>query len=238
MQRRQFIKICSSAAVGCAGFDLASVSLPAGAEDLPEIPQPRVLLTDADGKPLQASTLDKGEAYVFSYPYASTPCFLIRLGAAAAATTLQADGKGYDWPGGVGPERSLVAYSAICAHQLSYPQHDSSVIAYDAGVSPVAGKPGMIVCCAHQSAYDAAAGAAVVAGPAPNPLAAIVLEHDAAHDTLTATGVVGSNVFLHFFKLYRLSLMREYGAAKFQQPAPASTPAIPLSKYSAYVANC
>ena len=238
MQRRRFIQICSGAAAGCAAIDVSSLSLPAWAAGLPDLPHPRVLLTDAQGQPIKASTLGTDEASVFAYPYASTPSFLIRLKTPAQPATLQAGGRDYAWPGGVGADRTVVAYTAICAHQLSYPEKDSSVIAYDPGSSQVAGRPGMIVCCAHQSVYDPAEGAKVLAGPAPHPLAAITLEHDAQADTLTATGVVGHPTFEHFFKLYRLQLIRQYGVAGFQQIVPAQTAAVPLSKYSAYVAHC
>ena len=40
----------------------------------------------------------------------------------------------------------------------------------------------VIHCCADHSVYDPAEGARVVSGPAPQPLAAILLEHDAADD--------------------------------------------------------
>jgi len=162
MQRRRFIQICSTAAAGCAALELGP--LPAWAADVPDVPQPPVLLTDAQGAPLKASALGTSEAYVFSYPYASTPAFLIRLGAAAQPARLSADGQSYDWPGGVGPDKTIVAYTAICAHQLSYPEKDSSVIAYDPKATQVSGKPGMIVCCAHQSVYDPAEGAKVMSG--------------------------------------------------------------------------
>ena len=43
-----------------------------------------------------------------------------------------------------------------------------------------------IHCCAEHSVYDPASGARVVSGPAPQPLAAILLEYDAGQDTLAA----------------------------------------------------
>ncbi|WP_079419169.1 Rieske 2Fe-2S domain-containing protein [Thiomonas intermedia] len=238
MQRRRFIQICSTAAAGCAALDLSTLTLPAWAADVPDVPQPPVLLTDAQGAPLKASQLGTREAYVFSYPYASTPAFLIRLQGAAAPAQLSAEGQSYDWPGGVGPDKTLVAYTAICAHQLSYPEKDSSVISYDPKATQVSGKPGMIVCCAHQSVYDPSEGAKVMSGPAPHPLAAIILQHDPQADTLTATGVIGHPMFEHFFKLYRLQLIHTYGAAHFQATAPTKAAAVPLSQYSAYVAHC
>jgi len=42
----------------------------------------------------------------------------------------------------------------------------------------------VIHCCSEHSQYDPAEGARVVAGPAPQPLAAILLDHDPASDAL------------------------------------------------------
>ena len=67
----------------------------------------RALLVDARGEPLAASTLAARTNYVFHYPFASTPCFLLNLGEALTVpTTLkQEDGATYAWSGGVGPRR-------------------------------------------------------------------------------------------------------------------------------------
>ena len=58
---------------------------------------------------------------IFHYPYAATPCFLLNLGRPLSlpAELKTAAAQPYRWPGGVGPQRSIVAYSAICAHQLA-----------------------------------------------------------------------------------------------------------------------
>jgi Rieske Fe-S protein len=47
----------------------------------------------------------------------------------------------------------------------------------------------MIHCCAEHSEYDPAAGAKVMAGPAKQPLATILLDYDATTDELSATGL-------------------------------------------------
>src|SRR5438552_3337692 len=82
-----------------------------------------------------------------------------------------------------GARRSIVAYSAICAHKLAYPTREISFIRYQEQPSKTS-KGGVIHCCAEHSVYDPAAGARVVSGPAPQPLAAIVLDYDPDQDAL------------------------------------------------------
>ena len=112
--------------------------------------------------------------YVFDYPYSSTPCFLLRLRRARGRRHRPArprSGDAYRWEGGVGPGHDVVAYSAICAHKMTYPTRQVSFIGYRDEPSPVAGKGKVITCCSDRSVYDPAAGARVVSGPAPQPLA-------------------------------------------------------------------
>src|SRR6185436_1402830 len=104
------------------------------------------------------------------------------------------------WPGGVGPRGSIVAYSAICAHKLTYPTRDISFISYRAEKTVGNKFANVIHCCSEHSQYDPAAGARVVAGPAPQPLAAILLEHDAGTDEIYAVGTLGGEMFNEFFK--------------------------------------
>jgi len=96
------------------------------------VPAERVRLVDADGKTLRPDALAVGQSYVFHYPYVTTPCFLIDLGvpAEAGAELETSDGRPYRWSGGVGPGRSIVAFSAICAHKMSYPTRNVSFIDY------------------------------------------------------------------------------------------------------------
>ena len=48
-------------------------------------------------------------------------------------------------------------------------------------------------------------------GPAPQPLAAILLDYDAAADELYAVGTLGGEVFDAFFAKYEFRLGLEYG---------------------------
>jgi len=117
MERRDFVRLCAAAASGAAAPG------PATASGLTARAYANVLLVDEQGRPFKAAALKPGLTYVFEYPFATTPCFLLRLAtpAAGGVDLRTAEGGTYRWEGGVGPGRSIVAYSAICAHKLTYP---------------------------------------------------------------------------------------------------------------------
>jgi len=175
----------------------------------------RARLLDAKGAPLLARQVPVERNLIFHYPYAATPCFLLNLGRPAKATAVlkTLDERPYEWQGGVGAERSIVAYSAICAHKLTYPTRDISFISYRAEKSARNRFGNVIHCCSEHSQYDPAEGARVVAGPAPQPLAAILLEHDSNTDELHAVGTLGGELFNEFFEKYAFRLELEHGAA-------------------------
>jgi hypothetical protein len=56
----------------------------------------------------------------------------------------------------------------------------------------------------------------VLAGPAPQPLAAILLEHDPASDEIHAVGTLGGEMFNQFFEKYAFRLALEYPTPKNQ----------------------
>jgi hypothetical protein len=147
----------------------------------------------------------------------------------------------YEWPGGVGPRRSLVAFSAICAHQLVYPNKQLSFISFRKGsaLNPKTPSQGsdLIHCCADHSQYDPARGAQVLAGPAEQPLCAVLLEHDARADTLTATGTLGGELFEAFFKKYQAKLDLETGP-KARQAVAASSTVSELERYCRNPVRC
>jgi Rieske Fe-S protein len=207
MQRRDFIGFCAASAAGAG--------MPALAADARPRFYGKVSLVDEGGAPLRASALPAHRNLIFHYPYASTPCFLLNLGrpAKASAQLKTADDRPYEWHGGVGARRSIVAYSAICAHRLSYPTRDISFISYRPEKSARNRFAKVIHCCSEHSQYDPADGGRVLAGPAPQPLAAILLEHDAASDQLTAVGTLGGEMFNDFFSKYEFRLALETGGA-------------------------
>jgi len=235
MDRRNFIKVCSASAAAIAAGAQSRLVYSGTAKDYA-----KVKLVDVDGQPLKASSLSQKEAYVFNYPYAGTPCFLISLPAAApAGAALKTEaGEEYSFAGGVGPNKNVVAYLAICTHQMAYPKKTESQMGYNAGLSEVAGRTAVITCCAHNSAFDPAAGGKVMTGKASQPLPAIRLEHDAATDELYATGMYGAELIDTFFKNYKAKLNAELGFGKYRQEAKGTTPAVLLSKYSAEADSC
>jgi len=57
----------------------------------------------------------------------------------------------------------------------------------------------------------------VVGGPAPQPLSAILLEHDAKSDGLHAVGTLGGELFNAFFAKYEFKLALDYGSGMRRQ---------------------
>ena len=70
----------------------------------------------------------------------------------------------------------------------------------------------LIHCCSEHSQYDPARGAQVLSGPAPQPLCAVLMEHDPKADTLTAYATLGGELFDDFFRKYEMKLSLEVGA--------------------------
>jgi Rieske Fe-S protein len=231
MQRREFIKLCAAAT--------AAAGAPAVSADARPHLYARTTLVDIGGVPLRASRVPPNTNLIFHYPYAATPCFLLNLDrpAAASATLKTVDGRPYEWRGGVGARRSIVAYSAICAHRLTYPTRDISFISFRAEKSKGNKFANVIHCCSEHSQYDPAQGGRVLAGPAPQPLAAILLEHDAASDALAAVGTLGGEMFEEFFVKYAFRLQLENGGAP-RQVVAGVTRVTALEQYCKQQVKC
>jgi arsenite oxidase small subunit len=224
MDRRGFVEGC---ALG-AGSLAATLAGAAWAADAKARSYGRALLVDPHGDPLKAASLRPQVNYVFHYPFEATPVFLLDLGKPAQPTSLRTRGQqAYQWPGGVGPRRSLVAFSAICAHKLVYPTKELSFISFRKGAAQNPQTPDkgsdLIHCCADHSQYDPARGAQVLGGPAEQPLCAVLLEHDPRSDTLTATGTLGGELFDDFFAKYAVKLSIDVGPSARQAVAGRST---------------
>lgn len=211
MDRRSFLGSCSATAA-CVTASGAFQAQAIAADARPRLHQ-RSLLVDDKGDAIRASRLKRQVNYVFHYPFEATPVFLLDLGKPAQPHSLSTkDRDAYAWPGGVGAGRSVVAYSAICAHQLVYPTRDVSFISFRKDRAKKGVQDGMIHCCAEHSQYDPAQGARVISGPAPQPLCAVLLEHDARADTLTAFATLGGELFDEFFRKYEMKLSLDVGA--------------------------
>ena len=210
MDRRKFIGVCSAS--------LAALQMRSWAPQDTNIFKlySRTRLTLPSGETLQARQLTSKTGYVFHYPYVSTPNLLLRLSTPIDIPTGLKNTAGQTYSG-VGPERTIVAFSAICPHQLSYLSKTKSFINYRADTSAVAKRDNVIVCCAHHSVYDPSTGGRVISGPAPEPLTGIVLQHDSADDALYAMGTAGDELFNAFFRAYKIELIEAYGRGVAKQ---------------------
>lgn len=234
LDRRQFIKVCAGAGIAVAA-NPGLMARPAG-EVRAGAP---VRLVDSGGATLRPAELRVGESYVFHYPYVTTPCFLIDLGKPAdpGPELETADGRPYRWSGGVGPERSIVAFSAICAHRMSYPTRAVTFIDYrheplpGAGSSPRA-RGQVIYCCSEGSVYDPRDGGRVLAGPAPQPLAAVRLEYSEDEDALRATGMYGGDMLDRFFSKFGFQIALAHGNDDIRRAVTGVTTVWPINEYS------
>lgn len=227
MDRRRFTKVCSGLLAGAASLHSRSANSSAY--------QPSALHFE-NGSAVTLDALAEGEAWIFNYPYKTTPCFLVRLGISAP--------KNGSWPGGVGEDQSIVAFSAICSHKMSHPAKPITHISYrdepvswytNSGEKQTRG--GVISCCSERSVYDPAQGAAVLSGPAPLPLAAIRLDVNEAGG-LIATGSHGADQYERFLKAFGFRLALEYGLSDAKTLVEEQTVAIKATDFSAQQVLC
>ena len=243
MKRRRFVKLCASA--------VASISASAEAlarDHMLYQRYGRVALIDAQSREaITAASLEVGETYLFHYPYVSTPCFLINLGRSVNSVgNLQTrDGHRYRWQGGSGPARSVVAFSAICAHKMSHPAPSVSFINYRHGEvrfrnsdDAIEARAGVISCCSEHSVYDPANGGKVLGGPAPQPLAAIELEYDEAADAFYATATIGGEMFDRYFRNFHDRLVLQHGRTDINQPQREYSELLRLSDFTRNQISC
>lgn len=194
------------------------------------------LLVNEFGDPIRASRLAEAEPWVFNYPFQGTPAFLIRLPQPVARTSLKtAKGASYESADGIGEKGNIVAYSAICAHKMMYPTPAISFIGFRPGFK---NEPEQVIhCCGDNSRYDPAKGARVLAGPAEQPLATILLRWDPKTDHLTAVGTAGGEMFDAFFEKYAFKLALDNGP-KASHLCEKTTLARPMKAYSRQVQTC
>jgi arsenite oxidase small subunit len=231
MQRREFVAFCVASA--------AAAATQAVADDAQPRRYSRTRLVGPGGAPLLAKAVPANRNLIFHYPYAATPCFLLNLGrpAAPSAQLKTADAKAYEWHGGVGENHSIVAYSAICAHKLTYPTREISFISFREEKSARNKFGSVIHCCSEHSQYDPAEGGKVLAGPAPQPLAAILLEHDPRSDELYAVGTLGGELFNQFFEKYAFRLEMELGRTA-REAVNGTSVVQPLENYCRQQVKC
>lgn len=234
MDRRCFMESCTA---GAAGLSLAT-AFEAWGGNVQAKAYPKALLVDERGAPVRTAQLKAQTNYVFHYPFEATPVFLLDLGKPAPPQALSTQSRdAYSWPGGVGRNRSIVAFSAICAHQLVYPTKDVSFISFRKTRAQRGVQDGLIHCCAEHSQYDPARGAQVLSGPARQPLCAVLLEHEPRADTLTAYATLGGELFDEFFKKYEMKLSFEMGP-KARQAVAGQAVVRELEKFCRNAIQC
>ena len=228
MDRRRFNSLCTGLIAGAAAIHTKAHAL--------TTPYPESQLVHTNGTPITLSSLSVGDAFVFSYPYVTTPCFLVRLDRSSP-------GKG-SWPGGLDEDQSVVAFSAICSHKMSHPAKPISHISYRS--KPVTfydsngekqTREGVISCCSERSVYDPASAGLVLAGPAPMPLAAITLRAD-DNGEISAIGSVGPDQYDRFLEKFGFRLAMEYGVSDIRARSGRQVEATLASDFSKQQVLC
>ena len=239
--RRGFIKLCLGA------VSASNVSYAFSDFTQPVHNYNQSTLVDFRMKPIVSQDIKVGKAYIFHYPYVTTPCFLIDLGEPVreSVTLKTKEGHSYSWKGGVGPDQSIVAFSAICAHKMTHPAKSVSFINYkhgkvsyrDMNHEPKIGS-NLIYCCSERSVYDVSRGASVLGGPANQPLTAILLDYDKRTRSLTAVGTLGGEMYTSFFEKFKDRLQLEYQISEVEKLANAHTEVMLLENFSKSQRSC
>ena len=214
MERRNFLQLSATSAMAIAvAPSLIPQKLYAEDGSLFQTFE-KVQLKDAEGNALKSKALIKEENYVFMYPHAATPAIMVDLLTPAGKDIKlkSEDGVEYIYKGGTGSEGTIVAFSAICAHQLTHPQKAMTMFQYvpTTGKTLAYDKAGVFVCSSHLAAYDATQGGKVLGGPANQGLASIILEID-ADDNIWAVAVLGPDKFQEFFDAFKQELKAVHG---------------------------
>lgn len=218
--RREFISACSAALLTTAAH-IGAIGTSQATDLTKGKRYSASILADESGRPVRASTLKARTNYLFHYPFVATPCLLVNLGRDVKGT---------------GPGNTIVAFSAICSHKLAYPAREVSFIRFQADASKHS-EADRIHCCADHSVYDPAAGARVVSGPAPVPLASVMLEYDGQTDSLKAVGLSGPDQIDAFFTKYEFKLGIEFGSSA-KRLTGASVRLQELTQFCRNVAQC
>ena len=159
ISRRKFLKSSGAAAaiplMGSAGNALA--------KDNSQLPDTGMTLDYPETTVSNSSQLPVNKAISFHFPDASSPCAVIRMG--------------HEVPGGVGPDKDIVAYSILCNHMGCPLNYDTTTRTFK--------------CACHFSMFDSEKAGQMVTGQATEDLPRILLSYDKASGDIKATGVDG-----------------------------------------------
>lgn len=159
MNRRSFLKGSGIAAaiplIGSTGNVLAKDNTPASNTGT-TLAYPKVTTGNA-------SQLPVNQAINFNYPDDNSPCAMIRMGKPV--------------PGGVGPDKDIVAYSILCNHMGCALNYDPQSRTFK--------------CPCHFSIFDSEKEGQMVTGQATEDLPRILLSYNKDSGEIKATGVDG-----------------------------------------------
>ena len=159
ISRRTFLKISGAgAAAGASGFHL-----PSAEAATPSVDTSRTVLPYPSRTVGVAARMPVNQVVAFSYPDAASPCAAIKMGTAV--------------PGGVGPDKDIVAFSTLCTHM-------GCPVAYDAGTKS-------FKCPCHFSMFDAEKAGQMICGQATENLPRVQLSYDAKTGSIMAVGIEG-----------------------------------------------
>ncbi len=164
VSRRNFIKLGGMAAA-VATSELTLGSRPSQAQEgsVGELAGRTTLPYPRESVLADVSSLQEGDTRRFFYPDEDSPCILIKMGRPV--------------PGGVGPDKDLVAYSTQCSHQ-------GCPLSYDPEART-------LQCHCHFSIFDPELSGRMVCGQATVDQPQIALEYDEANDAVYAVAVKG-----------------------------------------------
>ena len=175
MERRTFLKL-AAAAGGAITIAALFSTLKAGTF----VPAPTTVAAWPIVTVTNISKLTNLVPIVFYYPLASTPNYLVKLGVAAT--------------NGIGPDKDIVAFSAICQHLGCEYGFLAPGASPPCNASYKAAIP-MGYCCCHGSQYDFVDGAKVIGGPAPRPVPMVQLQLDTSTGDISAVGMNPPTIF-------------------------------------------
>ncbi len=149
LDRRDFLKLS-----GATTFLVGASAGKARAFYAPSLPYKRV-------KVANIKDLKEDQPVLFNYPDESSPAILVKLGKEAI--------------GGVGPQRDIVAFSALCTHQGC----------------PVSYEKKRFICRCHYSMFDPAKNGQTYQGHASQWLPQIILRFEPTTGDIYAEGIEG-----------------------------------------------
>lgn len=158
--RRGFLKLSGGSGVAAAATLVPFAS--ANAQASPADPS-KTTLNYPSKTVTAAQKLTVKAPLPFNYPDDRSPCTAVKLGSPV--------------PGGVGPDRDIVAYSTLCTHMGCPTVYDNNTKTFK--------------CPCHFSEFDAEKSGQMICGQATENLPRVLLRYDEASDTVSAVGVDG-----------------------------------------------